>query len=161
MSSHLTADLTLNDRSYDIRPGLADCLGQRGPARLTLTMRVDLDVVDLAAALLTYLDHEYGELSELRADQDAWQTVATYVANNGLGETWMAYRDAVSAKAPSVCPWRCGRLPGDQHAPDCLVGWCLARADQLLAGTVPVPPVSAGGPRQRARSRRERREVAR
>lgn len=138
-----TADVSLNGISVPVRPGLADSTGKRGPAVLSVTMRVELDAVDLAAAMLTYLDHEYGEYADLVGDKDAWRTVANYIVGDGLNATWTAYRDAMTAKAPSVCLPSCARLGGDDHDRDCTVGWCLTRARRLLNGTGPIPLVPA------------------
>lgn len=149
-----TADVSLNGISVPVRPGLADCIGKRGPAALTVTVHAEFDVIDVAAAMLTILDHEYGVFSELLRDEDAWHEVAVYLVSNGISGTWTSYRDALTTKDPSVCEPRCAALDADEHDEDCLAGWCLTRARHLLAartGPVSVVPVRSG-PRTETRT---------
>lgn len=129
----LTAQVSLNGASQTVRPGLADTIGQRGPAAFTMTMRVDLDAADLAALMLVHLDSYYGTVDEFSTDATALRIVATRLADHGLGADLLTYRDAIHLKAAPACEPQCARLPGDRHDEECVVPWCLTRAQHLLA----------------------------
>lgn len=99
MRNEVTTRVTLNGKAVPVEPALADCAGVRGDPALTLTLTVQLDVDDIAAAILSYLNTG-GRLDDLLCDEDAWAVVGDMLINDGIGPALCGVRDEMTTTDP-------------------------------------------------------------
>ncbi|MQA04332.1 MAG: AAA family ATPase [Streptosporangiales bacterium] len=110
--------------------------------------------------MLVHLDSYCGTVADLSSDAAALRIVATRLADHGLGTEVLEYRDAIHLKAAPACEPQCASLPGDRHDDECLVPWCLTRAQRLLA-TVDGPRAEVSDPADQDRTADRDRPILR
>lgn len=132
------ARVTLNGKAVPVKPALADCAGPRGEPALTVTVTVKLDLDDVAAAVMSFLNTG-GTLAEMIGDEDAWLVVADMLVNDGIGPVLCGIRDEMTVGADRANP---------------LAVLCRDRVQRLLATSG-----TAGTPAQRVPARSNSRTL--